>query len=169
MKSKSSDQWHPEIFATYWINYASRLVQNRFEKVLRPTGFRLPYVGVATELAKAGPLLQRDLAKRYGVEQPTMAALLTRMERDGLVSRKTHPEDKRASLVSLTAKAKSRLPEVKQRLAKEARGFTDGLNDHETEMLTSLLRKVVNSLDEDDVLTTSSSQTPKGGKHRSTL
>jgi MarR family transcriptional regulator for hemolysin len=157
MESKTNDEWNPEIFATYWINYASRLIQSRFEKVLRPLGFGLPYVGVATELAKSGPLLQRDLAKRYGVEQPTMAALLTRMERDGLVSRKPHPQDKRASLVSLTAKAKSRLPEVKRRLAKEAREFTDGLSDPETKMLTSLLRKVVKSLDEDDALTKSSS------------
>jgi MarR family transcriptional regulator, transcriptional regulator for hemolysin len=147
MNSKSADEWNPQIFATYWINYASRLVQSRFEKALRPLGFGLPYVGVATELEKSGPLLQRDLAKRYGVEQPTMAALLTRMERDGLVSRKLHPKDKRASLVSLTAKAKAKLSDVKKRLVKEAREVTACLSDPEAEMLTSLLQKVVKLLE----------------------
>jgi MarR family transcriptional regulator, transcriptional regulator for hemolysin len=77
------------------------------------------------------------------------------MERDGLVSRKPLPQDKRASLISLTAKAKSKLPEVKRRLVKEAREFTDGLSDPESKMLTSLLRKVVNNLDEDDAHTKS--------------
>jgi len=146
MKSKKNDEYDPETFATYWINYASRLVQKRFEKCLRPLGFGLAYVGVATELEKSGPLLQRDLAKFYEVEQPTMTALLTRMERDGLVSRKPHPEDKRASLVSLTARGRAKLPEVKQKLVKEAREVTSGLSDVETKALVSLLRRVAKKL-----------------------
>jgi MarR family transcriptional regulator, transcriptional regulator for hemolysin len=142
MKHKSNDDYDPEQFATYWINYASRQVQKRFEKCLRPLGFGLAYVGIATELEKAGPLLQKDLAKYYEVEQPTMAALLTRMERDGVVSRKPHPEDKRASLISLTAKGRARLPEVKQKLVEEARQITDGLSNAEAKMLISLLKRV---------------------------
>jgi MarR family transcriptional regulator, transcriptional regulator for hemolysin len=148
MKNKENTEWNPELFATHWINYASRLIQSRFEKCLRPLGFSLPYVGVATELDKSGLLLQRDLASRYGVEQPTMAALLTRMERDGLVSRKVHPEDKRASFVSLTAKGKAKLPEVKQKLVQEAHEVTSGLSKTETRTLLSLLRKVVTDLAE---------------------
>jgi MarR family transcriptional regulator for hemolysin len=147
MKNKENLEWNPEAFATYWINYASRLVQGRFEKCLRPLGFGLAYVGVATEIDKSGPLLQRDLAKRYGVEQPTMAALLARMRRDGLVSRKPHPEDKRASFVSLTAKGKAKLPEVKQKLTQEAHDAMDGLSDAESRMLTTLLKKVAKNLE----------------------
>jgi hypothetical protein len=64
-----------------------------------------------------------------------MAALLTPMGRDGLVSRKLHPEDKRASLVSLTPKARAKLPEVKQKLVEEARKATAGLSDAETKTL----------------------------------
>jgi MarR family transcriptional regulator for hemolysin len=142
MQQEMNDEWKPELFATYWINYTSRLVQSRFEKCLRPFGFGLAYVGVAIELDKSGPLLQRDLAKRYGVEQPTMAALLMRMERDGLVSRKPHPEDKRASFVSLTRKGRTKLPDVKQTLIHEAREVTGGLSDAETTMLISLLKRV---------------------------
>jgi MarR family transcriptional regulator, transcriptional regulator for hemolysin len=143
MKNKRNDGYDPEMFATYWINYASRHVQKRFKKCLRPLGFGLAYVGVATELEKLGRLLQRDLAKHYEVEQPTMAALLTRMERDGLVSRKPHPEDQRASLVSLTPKARAKLPEVKQKLVEEAREATAGLSDAETKTLISLLKRIV--------------------------
>jgi MarR family transcriptional regulator, transcriptional regulator for hemolysin len=142
MKRKDDDGYHPEAFATYWINYVSRHVQRRFEKCLRPLGFGLAYVGVATELERAGPLLQKDLAKYYEVEQPTMAALLARMERDGLVCRKVHPEDRRASLVSLSAKGLAALPEVKQTLVKEARKVTDELSDSEIRTLISLLKRV---------------------------
>jgi MarR family transcriptional regulator, transcriptional regulator for hemolysin len=148
MKRNSDDVYVPEAFATYWINYAARHVQRRFERCLRPLGFGLAYVGVATELERAGPLLQRDLAKYYEVEQPTMAALLARMERDGLVARKAHPQDKRASLMSLTAKARAKLPEVKQKLVVEARRMTDELSDSETRMLISLLKRVAGIADE---------------------
>jgi MarR family transcriptional regulator, transcriptional regulator for hemolysin len=148
MKRKDNDSYHPEAFATYWINHASRQVQRRFEKCLRPLGFGLAYVGVATELERAGPLLQRDLAKYYEVEQPTMAALLARMERDGLVSGKPHPEDKRAKLISLTAKGLAALPEVKRTLVREARGVTDELSDSEIRTLISLLKRVAGISDE---------------------
>lgn len=147
MENESSEEWDPQKFATYWINYTYRQVQSRFEKCLKPLGFGLPYVGVATELEKSGPLLQKDLAIRYGVEQPTMAALLTRMERDGLVSRKLDPKDKRASLVSLTRKGKSKLPKVKQVLVEDARGATTGLSHEETQTLISLLKRVAKNLE----------------------
>ena len=148
MQKKKNDVYDPEIFATYWINYTSRHVQKRFEKCLRPMGFGLAYVGVATELEKSGPLLQRDLAKHYEVEQPTMAALITRMERDGVVSRKAHPEDKRASLISLTTKGRAKLPEIKRMLVDEAQEATAGLSDAETQTLISLLKRVARNLDE---------------------
>ena len=153
MKNDKKDQFEPQVFATYWINYVSRHVQKRFEKAVRPLGFGFAYVGVATELERSGPLLQRDLALQYGVEQPTMAALLTRMERDGLVSRKPHPEDKRASLISLTAKGKSKLPHVKQKLVEEAQTATAGLSKADAEMLVSLLKRVAKNLDDDESVT----------------
>jgi DNA-binding MarR family transcriptional regulator len=142
MQNKRNDEYAPQIFATYWINYAARHVQKRFEKCLRPLGFGLAYVGVATELEKSGSLLQRDLAKHYQVEQPTMAALITRMDRDGVVARKPHPQDRRASLISLTAKGRAKLPTVKQTLVAAAREATAELSDAETQTLISLLQRV---------------------------
>jgi MarR family transcriptional regulator, transcriptional regulator for hemolysin len=146
-KMKKKDQYDPQMFPTYWINYTSRVIQKRFDRAVRPFSFGLAYVGVASELEKSGPLLQRDLAVQYGIEQPTMAALLARMERDGLVSRKPHPRDKRASLVSLTAKGKSKLPKVKQKLVEEAQAASVGLSHAEEEMLISLLKRVAKNLD----------------------
>ena len=148
MERNKKDGYDPETFATYWINFASRHVQKRFEKCLRPLGFGLAYVGVATELERAGPLLQRDLATYYEVEQPTMAALLSRMQRDGLVSREPHPDDRRATLISLTAKGRAKLPDVKRTLIEKANELTAGLTDVETQTLISLLKRVAKNADE---------------------
>ena len=45
---------------------------------------------------------QTALASLAAIEQPTMAATLTRMERDSLIHRRPDPQDGRSSLISLT-------------------------------------------------------------------
>ena len=47
-------------------------------------------------------LTQTELADRTGVEQPTMAATLARMEQDGLIERSPDPADGRRVSVFLT-------------------------------------------------------------------
>jgi DNA-binding MarR family transcriptional regulator len=50
-------------------------------------------------------MTQKDLAHLAQIEQPTMAQLLARMERDGLIRRSPNPQDSRSSLISLTPQA----------------------------------------------------------------
>jgi len=49
---------------------------------------------------------QAELARVVGVEQPTMAKTLQRMERDGLVYREADPADRRKSLIRLTPRGR---------------------------------------------------------------
>jgi MarR family transcriptional regulator, transcriptional regulator for hemolysin len=51
-------------------------------------------------------LTQSELSRLVGIEQPTMAATLKRMERDGLISRSPDPAHGRRTLVKLTAKGR---------------------------------------------------------------
>src|ERR1700726_5182942 len=46
---------------------------------------------------------QAELSRLVGIEQPTMAITLRRMERDGIIERSPDPEHGRKSLVKLTA------------------------------------------------------------------
>ncbi len=93
-------------------------------------------------------LTQTELARIANIEQPTMAQLIARMERDKLVRRTPNPGDGRSSLISLTAAAAKRLP--------AARGVLDagnavalvGFTEREIETLVALLGRVVKNLDE---------------------
>lgn len=118
-----------------------------FEQRLRPLDFGFAYIPVVIALSENGALRQKDLAERSHVEQPTMAALLARMERDGLISRDADPIDKRASQISLSKKAKTRLPSAKDGLTEIAEKAMKGLSDGERATLIALLRRVVNNLD----------------------
>jgi MarR family transcriptional regulator for hemolysin len=145
---RSKPDWDPEAAPTFWINHASRLLMRRFEQRLRPLDFGMAYLPVVFALKENGALLQKDLAAHAHVEQPTMAALLLRMERDGLIARQAHPSDKRASQISLSAKAKARLPAAKKQLTEVAERATLGFSDRERATLIALLRRMVNNLDQ---------------------
>lgn len=141
--------WDPKSTPTFWVNQASRLLMWHFEQRLRPFDFGMAYMPVLVALEQNGVLLQKQLAELAHVEQPTMAALLTRMERDGLVERRTHPTDKRASHISLSTKARKRLPVVKEKMIEVAEQATAGFSNDERAMFIALLQRVVNNLDQD--------------------
>jgi MarR family transcriptional regulator, transcriptional regulator for hemolysin len=84
---------------------------------------------------------------RARVEQPTMAEMLTRMERDGVVRRETNPADKRGSISSLTRSARGRLPKATEALIAGERGAMAGLSDDEQAVLIELLQRVVKNLE----------------------
>jgi MarR family transcriptional regulator for hemolysin len=147
MHVKPTPSWKPESAPTFWVNHASRLIVRHFEQRLRPLGFGMAYLPVLVPLQEEGELTQKELAERTRVEQPTMAALLGRMDRDGLLLRKPHPTDKRSSRISLSAKAKARLPAAMEQMAAVAERATAGLSQRERATLILLLRRVVDNLD----------------------
>jgi DNA-binding MarR family transcriptional regulator len=53
-------------------------------------------------LERTGPRRITDLAVAQGVTQPSMTALVTALERSGLVERLSDPSDKRVTLVAVT-------------------------------------------------------------------
>lgn len=138
--------WDPESAPSFWINHASRLLMRHFEQRLRPLDFGMAYLPVVVALEEKGPLLQKQLAEHAQVEQPTMAALLARMERDGLIAREAHPSDRRASNIRLSPKAKARVPSAKERLTEVAERAMAGFSPSERATLIALLRRVVANL-----------------------
>jgi len=118
-----------------------------FEQRLRPLEFGWAYFPVVVALKEGGRLTQKELSEHAKVEQPTMAALLARMERDGLIARESHATDKRSSWISLSAKAKARLPRAMKQLAEVVELATSGLSGGERATLIEILRRIVNNLD----------------------
>ena len=60
-------------------------------------------------LRDLGPTRITELANLEGVTQPTMTTLVTRLERDGLVTRSPDPADARAVRVEITEEGRQRL------------------------------------------------------------
>ena len=70
-------------------------------------GLRPAYLGVLMSLWREDGLSAVELARRAGLEPSTMTGLLDRMERDKLLMRHAHPEDRRAQRIYLTDTGRS--------------------------------------------------------------
>ena len=110
---------------------------------LRPLGFATAHLPVLIALKDGARLSQTELARWAKVEQPTMAQLLARMERDGLVRREPDPADRRSSLVSLTDEARTNLQAGRAILDQGNKDATCGLSSDEVDTLMGLLRRVL--------------------------
>lgn len=131
----------------YLANWAARLFTREIEKRLKPAGLSSAYMPVFFALARTEGLSQTALARHASVEQPTMAATLKRMERDGLVTRRADPDDGRGSLVSLTPLAFEKMRHVQasgQAVNEIALGV---LSAAEREQFLTLLRRVIGALE----------------------
>lgn len=67
-----------------------------------PRDMSLTSVATLSTLVRRGPRRITELAASEGVAQPSMTALVTALEREGLVERGPDPRDRRAALVTVT-------------------------------------------------------------------
>ena len=144
---KPSVTWQPASSASFWINRASRTLLRLQEGRVRPFGFGMSQMPVLHALQDGAALSQKELAQFARVEQPTMAEMLARMERDGVVQREPNPKDGRGSLTSLTRRSLLRLPEAKAALIEGEQEAMAGFTPEEKTLLLSLLRRVVDNIE----------------------
>ena len=109
---------------------------------LREAGLATGQLPVLVSLKISKALSQAELARIAQVEQPSMAQLLSRMERDGLVERVDDPADKRSRLISLTPLAARRLPKAKALMDGHTQQALAGFSQAEIEQLLALLARV---------------------------
>jgi MarR family transcriptional regulator, transcriptional regulator for hemolysin len=130
------------------ISLAARSFARLSEARLKPLGFGVGHLPVLVALQSGVANTQRDLARFARIEQPPMAQMLARMERDGLIERVPDPADKRSSLVTLTGTAKRRLPKATATLFQGNREALDGFSDEEAVQFIAMLKRVQANLDQ---------------------
>jgi DNA-binding MarR family transcriptional regulator len=89
---------------------ASQRWNELLEERFRAAGFpevRPAYGSVLLPLFEEDGLRMGELARRSRLSKQTMTTLVRLTERDGLVERRVDPTDARATLVALTARARS--------------------------------------------------------------
>lgn len=142
------DDWNPMATPGHYISRAARAMARIGDARMREIGMATAQLPVLVALKDGARLSQTALARWGKVEQPTMAQLLARMERDGLVRREPDPADGRSSLISLTAAALAKQPAARAILTEGNKAATRGMSDEEVATLIALLQRVIANLDE---------------------
>jgi len=129
------------------ISLAARGFARLSEARLKPLGFGVGHLPVLVALQDGRASTQRDLARFAKIEQPPMAQMLARMERDGLIRRAPDPADGRSSRITLTALAEARLPEAVSVLLRGNHEVLRDFTDEEAALLVDLLTRLIANLD----------------------
>ena len=129
------------------ISLAARGFARLSEARLKPLGFGVGHLPVLIALQRGQATTQRELARFAKVEQPPMAQMLARMDRDGLIRRTPDPDDRRSSRIALTRTALKNLPEACAALFQGNREALDGFTDEETAQFIALLGRLISNLD----------------------
>jgi MarR family transcriptional regulator, transcriptional regulator for hemolysin len=133
--------------AGYLTNWAARLFARALER--RIVGSNSGPMPVFFALQDGGALSQKELAQLAAVEQPTMAATLNRMERDGLIMRTPDPKDGRSARVSLTERGLERA-EAAFNIAVEVNQIaSEALKPEERDLFYDMMRRIIAKLERD--------------------
>ncbi|WP_430391659.1 MarR family winged helix-turn-helix transcriptional regulator [Dyella sp. 20L07] len=144
---KSPSDWRPHEMPSLIINRLARLLSKRADEELAAMGLTASQLPVLASLKEGAKLTQRELADLTAVAQPSMAQLLARMERDGLVQRTPSTTDGRISLISLTPRANRMLDPGRLALRRINDEICSVLTQDERDLLTTVLQKLVRHAD----------------------
>ena len=132
-----------EGLATELISQLARRSMAEFAGQLAPLGLTPAQFAVVDFLVNnGGSATQADIARSVGVEQPTMAATLRRMERDNLIVRVPDPSDGRQSFVSPTTAVKRKRARLAAAHERAEVNVLSSLNRSEQAELKRLLNKL---------------------------
>ncbi len=139
-------EWRPGDSPGFHLNLVSRLLTRFFDRRLSDLAVNVAYLPVLGALRGNTPLSQKELARIGQIGQPSMAQMLERMVKDGLLLRTPDPTDGRRALFTLSKKAQNRMLSVRAALAEGNSQVFEVLSDDEIERLMASLKKIEASL-----------------------
>ncbi|GAA4127955.1 MarR family transcriptional regulator [Actinomadura keratinilytica] len=114
----------------------------RINEALRPLGIDVRGLTVLLALPLYGPVSQRDLIARIGIDKSTMVRIIDELEDKGLVSRRRAPQDRRAYQIVLTGRGEQTLDKARRIAERTGEEIFGRLTGDERRHLVDLLRRL---------------------------
>ena len=135
--------------AGYLANHMARLFAIRLTTEIEALRLAPAQFAALLQLWERDGRTQADLMEALDIEQATLANTLSRMERDGLIKRTPHPDDKRAKLIWLTDHARDLEGDAKRRASDVNNRALSSLSDQERDQFLDVMTKVIGNLKDD--------------------
>ncbi len=92
-------------------------------------------------------VFQRDLEKKFSISRSAVTATLQLMEKNGLVTRESVPQDARLKRIILTQKALDLHQQIEADIAEFEKRLCAGLTPEEQAQLLAIVRKMYDNLE----------------------
>jgi len=132
---------------TSLINMAARLTNRAARIRLGRLGAWPGQIPLLLWLIEEGGLIQKELARRARMEQPTVAEHLDRLEKDGLITRRRAPSDGRKQEIFVTAKTRELSDKITRELENGATIFTKGIPKNDLAVFDRVIRQIIERLE----------------------
>lgn len=137
--------------AGYLVNNLARLLVEVLRKRIAPLGIVPGQFPTLLALWEEDGITQKELLEIVDVEQATLANTLTRMERDGLITREDHPIDARAKTIHLTEEARSIREEAYRSAMRINQEILEDFSEEEVEAFLEAMRRIITKLKDGEV------------------
>ncbi len=130
------------VWTGYLLSRAAQQCRDYFDGLVEPLGIKGKHFGVLTVLGEEKPLAQIEIGERLGVDRNTMVLLLDDLQRQGLVTRRRDPRDRRAHLVELTDAGRAVLVQATEMARRTNEEVLSPLSCDERTQLHTLLSRL---------------------------
>jgi len=127
----------------------ARLWRSALDRRLAPLGLsRAQWQVLLHVVRNQEPMTQKEVARRVGVEAPTLVGLLDRMERNGWIERSPCDHDRRSKTVHLTEHALGLIDQIEAIAGELRQELISGLSRKELDCCLRVLSHLRLELDE---------------------
>ncbi|GAA4184081.1 transcriptional regulator SlyA [Streptosporangium oxazolinicum] len=130
----------------YALAEATRAHRAEMQRRMAELGLHLGQELLIVDLHHNPGTTQADLVQRIGIEQPTIAKAITRMERAGFVERAPDPGDRRVTRLRLTERGEAVVDAVVTAWAHVESEASAGLSPADAALLIRLLHTIRDNL-----------------------
>lgn len=142
-------------FVPYQIYRITNSLNQRLRARLRTLPISISRWRVLGVLRANGKLTINQIAERSAMEQPTVSRTVTRLVKDGLVSRRPAKQDSRYMEVSLTAAGQRAFDTIYPIAVEHQTNALSGFSDSELDILRSYLQRIQQNIGSETQLTPS--------------
>ena len=140
MVKKSDRITAPRLWLVIFKSY--RALSLLAERSIANTGMCLTDFAALEALLHKGPLTISEIQDKVRLASGSMTAAVDRLEKRGLVVRKSSPRDRRERVVELTAEGKRLATSCFERHAKDLEALMSALSDREKKQIYGSLKKL---------------------------
>jgi DNA-binding MarR family transcriptional regulator len=120
--------------------------RRRFAELMGSHGLATHHFGLLAALGEHRSLAQRELTRIIGVDPRNATAIMDELEKQGLITRRQDPQDRRRYKVTITPDGNKAVKQIRRDGARIEEEFFQTLDISERSMLHTLLVKLYQRL-----------------------